>query len=207
MIKGKDWTECNTKVFWGEIASTDHLVQIYEDDNIFLSTLSRFAASGLIAGDSVIIIATREHLDQLEIRLKNSDIDLTSLKITRQYIPVVAQDALEKFMIDGMPDEMLFKNFVSELVTNARRRSGRIRAFGEMVALLWEQGNKAATIQLEKLWNDFCKTDTFCLFCAYPKNAFHINAVDSLNHICSEHSKVISGFHKSSSEIYFQSVI
>jgi DcmR-like sensory protein len=207
MIKGQDWTECNTRVFWGEIASTDHLVQIYEDEDIFLGTLSRFAASGLIAGDSVIIIATREHLELLETRLKNSDIDLNTLKIMRQFIPVVAQDALEKFMIDGMPDEILFKDFVTTLVNTARRGSGRIRAFGEMVALLWEQGNTKATIQLEKLWNDFCKTDAFCLFCAYPKNGFHESAADSLNHICSEHSKVISGSHRASSEIFFQSVV
>ena len=36
-----------TKVFWGEMSPCDHLVQIYQDDEILLDSLE-----GFVAGDS-----------------------------------------------------------------------------------------------------------------------------------------------------------
>ena len=35
------------EVFWGEIPPCDHLIQIYNDDAVFLDTLEGFAAGGL----------------------------------------------------------------------------------------------------------------------------------------------------------------
>lgn len=204
MEQSKEWKECNAHVFWGEIASTDHLVQIYDNANTFLNTLGRFAASGFVAGDAVIIIATAEHLAALEMRLQLTGLDINTLKMINQYIPVNAKDALAKFMVNDAPDEKLFKDFVSSLIIRARKKSGRIRAFGEMVAILWEQGNKNATIELEQMWNRFCQLEAFCLFCAYPKKGFSEDAGESLQHICTTHSKVIGGWNNSSADIFYK---
>ncbi|HKR03327.1 MAG TPA: MEDS domain-containing protein [Bacteroidia bacterium] len=204
MEQNKEWKECNAQVFWGEIASTDHLVQIYDDVNTFLNTLGRFAASGFVAGDAVIIIATAEHLKALEMRLQLTGLDINTLKMINQYIPVNAKDALAKFMVNDVPDETLFKEFVSSLISRARKNSGRVRAFGEMVAILWDQGNKNATIELEQLWNRFCQTEAFCLFCAYPKKGFSEDASDSLQDICTSHSKVLGGWNNSSTKIFYK---
>ncbi|UUZ48116.1 hypothetical protein LP420_35145 [Massilia sp. B-10] len=38
-----------------------------------------------------------------------------------------------------------------------------------MVALLWANGEREATIRLEHLWARLCKSDEFDLFCAYPR--------------------------------------
>src|SRR5262249_46498317 len=69
-------------------------------------------------------------------------------------------------------DSQLFDNSVGEIVKQASGGGRRVRAFGEMVALLTEQGNFAAAVQLEELWNDLRRKHEFGLFCAYPLSSF-----------------------------------
>lgn len=95
-------------------------------------------------------------------------------------------------MINGWPDEGLFNKTVSGIIDKCSP-DRKIRAFGEMVALLWAQGHYGATVQLEQLWNKFCEKKSFSLFCAYPKSGFTKDINRSISHICGTHSKMISG--------------
>ena len=102
-----------------------------------------------------------------------------------------AEEALAKFMSNRWPDDKLFNNFVTGLLTLARMNGRRVRAFGEMVAILWARGDTAATVRLEFLWQQLCRTQDFSLFCAYPKAGFTDDPSNSLAKICAEHSRVI----------------
>jgi hypothetical protein len=204
--KKTDWEKCKTNVFWGEIAPCDHVVQIYEDDEAFLETLADFVSDGFYSNDCTIVIATRKHLDALESHLRSSPFNLDSLIADESYIPLDAKESLAKFMIDGWPNETLFTEFVSKLVLKAKNNGRQVRAFGEMVAILWEQGHAGATVQLEHLWNKFCSNEAFCLFCAYPKIGFTQDANTSLRDICAAHSKIIAGKKNSNYEIKYKAV-
>ncbi len=77
-------------------------------------------------------------------------------------------------------------------MTRAAEGGRRVRAFGEMVALLWTEGNQAAAIRLEELWNELAQTRTFCLYCAYCLDSFGDTAHTApFTHICTQHSRVI----------------
>jgi len=202
----EEWTQSPSHVFWGEIAPSDHLVQIYDNDDVVLDSLEGFVESGIKGGDSVIIIATAEHLEALNHRIAARGVDVQQLQSTHQYIPLDAHETLAKFMKDGWPDDELFNKTVKEVIVLARGKHNRkVRAYGEMVAILWGQGHNGATVQLEHLWNKFCMTETFCLFCAYPKSGFTQDAHESLEHICSTHTMMISGLEKSKTEIFYKS--
>lgn len=191
--------------FWAEIAPSEHLVQIYHGDDVFLDALEGFVAGGIDAGDGVIVIATPAHLGVLEHRLLTRGIDPASTAIEDQYLALDAKETLSKFMIDGplqngrpsWPDERLFNLVVIDLITRAGRRADgtqrRVRAFGEMVALLWAEGMSAATVRLEYLWHDFCQRSGLCLFCAYPRAYFTEDPKSSIRQICATHSRLISG--------------
>jgi hypothetical protein len=201
-----NWHKCNTKVFWGEIAPCNHLVQIYESDEVVLDSLEGFTSSGFDCGDSVIIIATKSHLDLLAEKLSLKGYNLDMLKATHQYIPLNAEEVLSKFMRKGWPDEILFMDVVKDLVILARGENSRnVRAYGEMVAILWEQGHSGATVHLEHLWNKFCDTEAFCLFCAYPKSGFTQDLNSSIDHICSTHTRIIAGDVRSTTEVFYKS--
>lgn len=185
------WKKTGKDIFWGEIAPCDHILQIYEDDETFIRTLQSFVSNGLASGDSVIVIATPKHLKALNQRLKSAGFDLFTLMLQDQYVPLDAEDVLEQFMINGWPDENLFKHLLTDLLLRARKKDRRVRAFGEMVAVLWSQGLSGATVHLEHLWNEFCKSEVFSLLCAYPKSGFTDDARESLNRICGCHSQMI----------------
>jgi hypothetical protein len=65
-----------------------------------------------------------------------------------------------------------------------------MRAFGEMVALLWAQGHNAATLRLEQLWNELIGQEALALFCAYPRIGATRDLTEVLAEVCAAHSKV-----------------
>lgn len=195
-------------VFWGELAPTDHLVQLYGDDTSFLDSLEGFVTGGLLRGECVIVIATAEHRRALDSRLsKRTDIDLISARSRNELIEEDAEKTLARFMVErqgqSWPDDQRFAHVISGLLERARTSASdsasgtprKVRAFGEMVAVLWAQGNTGATVRLEHLWNHARRSSPggeFSLFCAYPRIGFTQGTDASLRDICASHTKVVS---------------
>jgi hypothetical protein len=178
-------------VFWGEIAPCEHLVQFYADDGVFLDSLEGFVAGGFAAGEAIVLIATPAHLAALDVRLLGRGIDIEAARRQDDYITLDAQATLDRFIVDDWPDDESFKEVVDEVLERARRSGKPVRAFGEMVALLWARGACGATVRLEYLWQQLCREQSFSLFCAYPKAGFTGDPTVSLQNICAAHSRVL----------------
>jgi hypothetical protein len=180
-----------TEVFWGEAAPIEHSVQIYCDDSLFMDALEGYASGGLRLGENVIVIATKSHRAALERRLRTRGYDVAKAMAEDRYIPVDAEAVLLQFMLDGQPDENLFNEVIDRLFARASAGGQRVRAFGEMVVLLWKEGNTSATVRLEHLWNQYLDRAAFCLFCAYARSSFDGEADAAMLDICSHHSRII----------------
>jgi hypothetical protein len=191
MSGGADLESSGSPVFWGEIAPCEHIAQFYEDDGVLLDTLAGFVGGGLKSGESAIVLATAKHLEVLEERLADSGLDVAAARAQDHYISMIAEEALGEFMVNQWPDDKRFTEFVTELIARAHANGRRVRAFGELVALLWARGDVAATIRLEFLWHQLCHTQAFSLFCAYPKTGFTEDPLDSLHVIRATHSRII----------------
>lgn len=188
----RDWEPTGPEIFWGEVTPCEHLVQIYEDDDVFLDTLAGFAGGGIRSGDGVIIIATATHLEALGSRLTESGLDLAAAEAEDRYIPVDAEELLSRLVFRGWPDDYLFRQGVTELLARAGGGGRRVRAFGEMVAILWARGQNAATVRLEHLWQGICQNEGLSLFCAYPKSGFTQDANVSIQELCALHSRIVA---------------
>jgi hypothetical protein len=181
--------------FWGELAPCEHSVQIYGDEVSFMDALEGYVSSGLRKRESVILISTAAHLHELEKRLRANWLDIDRARWEDRYIALLAQETLDLFMVDGMPNEARFAEAVTPLLARARGAGDRkVRAFGEMVAILWAQGQCSAAIELEVLWNKLQATEQFPLFCAYPRSGFAAEASASIQSVCSTHSRIIPGY-------------
>jgi hypothetical protein len=184
-----------SETFWGELEPCEHSVQIYGGEAAFMDALEGYVGSGLRRRESVILISTAAHLHELEKRLRANWLDLDRARWEDRYIAILAQETLTRFMIDGMPDEARFTQIAGGLLSRARGADGRkVRAFGEMVAVLWGEGNCAAAIALEQLWNKLQATEKFPLFCAYPRSGFEHAASASMQAVCAAHSRIVPGY-------------
>jgi hypothetical protein len=200
------WAASSNDVFWGEIAPCEHVVQIYENDESFLHLLTGFVSGGVNADECAVVIATAAHLEALEKRLAASGRSVASLISENLYVPLDAEKTLSKFMINDWPDENLFNKAINEVIVSAKGNGRKVRAFGEMVAILWAKGQVGATVRLEHLWNKFCENEAFSLFCAYPESGFTQDAAESVMHICSAHKKMITGAKEGSADLFYKTV-
>jgi PAS domain S-box-containing protein len=173
------------------LAEPSHIVQFYENDDYLLSTLAEYVYTGLSMDDNCVVIATGDHLAALEEQLIIKGISNEQLH-SEQYLALDAAETLAKIMVKDMPDWDRFVRVVGSIVAKATKREQPMRAYGEMVALLWEEGNHNAVLKLEKFWNYLAKTYDFSLFCAYPLQTFskhaHAHTFAAINNI---HTHVI----------------
>ena len=188
-----DKLEQASEIFWGELAPCEHLLQLYEHDDVFLDTLEEYVFNGLKLNEGVVIISTTRHARDLTDRLKRRGINVAAERRKRNLIVLNAEDTLHSFVDDdGWPNDDKFFEVIGKILRQARGNGDRrVRAFGEMVAVLWDRGQNAATVRLEYLWQKLCREEEFRLFCAYPKAGFTDYAIKSLQDICSAHSRVI----------------
>lgn len=205
-LKISNWIAANMQVFWREIAQRDALVQIYENETHFLNTLEGFAGSGILSGDCVVIIASRPYLEKLHERLLKHKFDIEVLLQKNLYIPLDASEALTKLMVNHQPDEKLFNSYIFNLLDLAKSNGRKVRAFSEMAAILWEKGEKDATVKLVNLWHKLHCADEFTLYSAYPKSAFNQQNEDFLSAIFKAHSKIIDGQNRPSTEIHYRAL-
>ncbi len=183
------------------------MIQIYENDQVFLNTLASFVGGGINAGDCCMVIATLPHLSALENRLISYGVHLETLLLDDRYIPIDAHQMLSSFMNRGWPNEEQLLELVSGLLDRGKLHNRKIRVFGEMVALLWAQGSKEAAVQLEQLWGKICGQYSLSLFCAYPKHGFTEDINASMTHIYCAHSKMIDGSQKAMNEVIYRDIV
>jgi signal transduction histidine kinase len=178
---------------WSGVGGHAHFVQFYEADAFLLNSLSGFIGTGLGAGEGCVVVAGKAHRDKLDERLQASGLDLTGARAKGQYVSLDAAETLATFMVDGRPEPMRFKRIIGDIVEQAARAGGgRVRVFGDMVAHLCSDGQHAAAVTLEELWNDLQRSHPFSLFCAYPLKNFDGHALTtSLADVCATHSAVI----------------
>jgi len=177
---------------WQNVRSSDHFVQFYEQDKTLIDSVSRFVVSGLRSGECCVVIASADHQADIDRTLAATGIDPATARSRHNYVCLDAAQTLSTFMSDGMPDSERFEESIGCVIGNLARSGKPIRAFGEMVNMLWSEGNHAGAIRLEQLWNDLASTRAFGLFCAYAMNGFNHEAhAEQFSSICAHHTQVI----------------
>jgi signal transduction histidine kinase len=174
------------------MGDAEHFVQFYEADGFLLNSLGGFIGNAITSGDAAIVVATQEHRNGLDELLLANGLDVSGAKKLGRYISLDAAETLSRFMVDGSPEPSRFNDVMGSIIASVTDGRSRIRAFGEMVAILWAEGNHAAAIRLEELWNDLQKAHSFSLFCAYPMNGLGGEKfIEPHSSVCNVHSRVI----------------
>ncbi|HEX8709636.1 MAG TPA: ATP-binding protein [Pyrinomonadaceae bacterium] len=177
---------------WTVMGETEHFVQFYEADAFLLNSLGEYICAAIKAGEAAIVVATGEHRAELERRLRKNGLDVNAALECGQLVLLDAAETLSKLMSDEIPDPGLFAEIIGDVIARAGQGRPRVRIYGEMVALLWTEGNYDGAICLEELWNDLKRQHSFALFCAYPMSGFAGEGpTHRLVDVCAKHSRVI----------------
>lgn len=178
----------------GSGATKPHVVQFYESPDAILDSATRFLEEGLRRGEGTIIVAVVAHRAALEDRLAERGIDLAAESPAGRFVSLDASETLDRLLEGGFPDLRRFTEVMGAMIASAASNaaSGRVRVFGEMVAVLCDRGLRDEAVRLELLWNGLAKTHSFRLLCGYPMKHFeggnHGPVFDS---VCEAHAEVV----------------
>ena len=172
---------------WGR----GHAVNFYALDSEGVDAVARYVAQGWALGESVIVVTTRPHREAVESLLREWGHDPQAELTRGRYFPHDADTTLRNLMAGGSFQGKHFRDVVGAMIHDAGAGGVRVRAFGEMVALLWQRGSVADAIELELQWNQLMHDHDFSLLCAYPTGALdHAELVD-VRRVCELHSDVV----------------
>jgi len=170
-----------------------HAVRFYQDSASLAGLVGDFIALGLGVGEPGVIIATPDHAQRFRTCLSAKGIDVDAALGTGMLTLLDADQTLAMFMRDDIvPEGHRFTAAVEPILTAAAGRyPGKpVRAYGEMVDVLWKQGHTRAAIKLETLWNDLARSHRFSLLCGYAMGNFYKAA--ATDDICDHHSHVVT---------------
>lgn len=169
-----------------------HSVHLYDRPSSLIDRVCEYVRDGFRAGDAAIIICTPEHLQSIDACLGARGFDVAALKKSGEYVALDAAQTLEQFMVNGHPDRQRFSDVVGGQLLRMHAAYPRVRAFGEMVALLWAQGNTRAALELEDHWNELLGHHPFSLLCAYALDVLGKPAsLQTVVDIAKVHGKVL----------------
>lgn len=176
----------------GKIAGRrEHVVQFYDRESDLARAVGGYLTRALGAGDVSIVIATPDHRAAFREELAARGVAVAAVD-SDAIVWVDAATTLARFMPDGRIDPDAFRTVVGGVVRAAGRSGHEIRAYGEMVGLLWDAGDVLGAIELEKLWNELARELDFSLWCAYRGHSLAVHEhADELHDVCCLHTCVI----------------
>lgn len=169
-----------------------HAVRFYESKASLCRTVADFLGEGLALGQPSLVVATPAHRNGVLAELRARHFDVDQVQDSDDLLLLDARDVLATFMVEGMPDATLFKTHVPAAIDRlcGGRKDRTIRAYGEIVDVLWQDGLTAAAIRLEMFWNQLAMTHDFSLLCGYAIGHFYKDA--GMRDVCEQHSHVIA---------------
>ena len=176
-----------TTTSWSELvrhpAHGDHMVHLYQDPAFLAEAVAEYIASGLRCGEAAVIIATPENRRLFAQKGLSPAAGLRILD---------AEATLERFMSAGQPQWRAFHEVIGGLIAELRLQYPAVRAYGEMVDVLWQRGEHGAAARLEEYWNELTRLQTFSLLCAYRIDNLDSKAYGGpLECVCKAHTHLI----------------
>lgn len=175
-----------------DVKGHEHRVGFYDHEEFLVQSVVDFLGPALEDDEEgVLIVATPEHRERFAAALLPNEADRERARRTDRVVMLDAEEAKQAIMRRGSPDPRLFKSVVDTALDRAAREDRPVRVYGEIVALLFDEGNVAGALALERLWNRLAGTRPFSLFCAYPMRAFaDEGSTPAFLAVCQQHSAV-----------------
>jgi hypothetical protein len=171
----------------------DHVVNVYEEDGDIVEDVTDNLLHAIRRGGAGVAIATGAHLEAIGDGLCEGGVDPLVACRDGRFVPLDAERTLSRCMADGAVDRMAFTSAIEPVIAEASRHGRAVRAFGEMVSLLWDADDAPGAVSLEGLWNDLAVRRPFGLYCAYSVATLGGHGpLTAVGHMCAQHSSTVT---------------
>lgn len=167
-------------------------MRFYGRDDELVAGVAEYLREGLDQGERVVMVGTEQHCQALQGALEGLGVDVVRARAEGRFTVLDAERSLADFMVDGRPDRERFMDTIGHAVRTAGSDGRDVRVFGEMVALLWDQGDVNGAIDLEALWNELAEQQHFLLTCGYPTTALDVAELGDVSRVCGLHTDVVA---------------
>ena len=161
-----------------------HSVQFYRDERFLIDAITGFIRVGLDLNETVLVIVTAQHRKELSKTLTGDELRNDKLRFFD------AAAVLRQILVEDWPNE---SQFIHEMETILGRagETGQVRVFGEAVEVLCQEGNAAAALRLEELWNISARKHHCSVLCAYSLSTMFEKADQGIRtRVCQLHQHV-----------------
>ena len=167
-----------------------HVVQFYGRDDELADRVTDYLLGALDGGGVAVVIATPEHRREFESRLGQAGVDLASARDEGSYLALDAGQTLRQLMAAKRLDPAAFDRVIGDVIRRAGTGGRPVRTFGEMVALLWDDGLVYEALQLEALWEELGGRHPFSLLCGYRADSM-ARDIDAYAEVCRLHGEIV----------------
>lgn len=167
-----------------------HTAQLYTSVAFLGEAVGVFLAEGARRGESGIVIATPEHAAEIRGGMVKHGAQPDELVATGRLVIHDARTMLSTVMTDGRLDPGRVTDEVTKMLLEGAEQDVSLRAYGELVMLLWREGNAAAAIELEQLWNKLIVDQRIAVLCGYHADGI-AGWYPAFGDICREHVQVL----------------
>ena len=165
----------------------EHLVYLYQEEADLAQAVAQYLLAGLRTGEAAILIATPAHR-----RAFLRELERAGYAPGPALVVLDAEETLARFMSGGHPRWKPFHEAVGGLIAELRLRHRGVRAYGEMVDVLWQRDERDAAVRLEEYWNELGELQTFSLLCAYFMDPLDAHAYRGpLECVCKTHTHLL----------------
>jgi hypothetical protein len=169
-----------------------HVVQFYGRDEELVDRVTGYLLGALDGGGVAVVIATPEHRREFETRLGQAGVDLAGARDDGSYLALDAAQTLSELMAADKLDPAAFDQVIGDVIRRAGAAGRPVRAFGEMVALLWDDGLVSDAVQLEAMWEELGARYPFSLSCGYRADSV-TSDMDAFAEVCRLHGEIVGG--------------
>ena len=170
----------------------DHIVQLYQDEQFLCDAVAEYLAPGLASGEGALVITRAASGVRFEDALVGRGVDAAAAKADGQLVVLDAEEMLESVMQGELPEWSAFHSAVGGAIATQRLDYPTVRAYGDMVDVLWQQGRREAALRLEEYWNELARLQTFSLLCAYRMDSLDAASYGGpLQSVCKAHTHLI----------------
>ena len=168
-----------------------HIVRFFDDDATLSEAVAEYLRPTLVARGPALVVATAPHRLGIRGFLESMGVEVAPLLESGRLVFLDARETLARFMDGESPNPERFAAVIGG-VLDRLSQAGMPFVYGEMVDVLWRDGQRENALRLEAMWNELMRGRRFRLLCGYHLSGFggqeHAAGFDA---VCDEHTDVI----------------